>query len=134
MKILIDTHIAMWAVLDDPKLSHEARELLTDEKNEVFYSTVSIWETVIKHTLHPNLVAVDGDELMKFCEYTGFKELTITSQHAITVKSLQKRNDAPKHNDPFDRMLIAQAKAEGIKLMTHDSFTAIYDEECILAV
>lgn len=130
----MDTHIAMWAVLDDPKLSDKARELLTDGENEVFYSTVSIWETVIKHTLHPNLIAVDGDELMEFCEGTGFKELTITSQHAITVQSLRRRNDAPKHNDPFDRMLIAQAKAEGMRLMTHDSFASIYDEACILAV
>ena len=77
MKVLIDTHIAIWAVSDDPKLPKVARDILLDESNEIYYSTASIWEVIIKHMAHPEKVIIDGDTLAQSCENTGFKVLPI---------------------------------------------------------
>jgi len=134
MKILLDTHIAIWAVTDSQLLSVKAKSMLEDENNEVFYSVASIWETVLKHSLHPNQIPVDGDELESFCERTGFRVLPILSRHAVTVKTLHLRDGAPPHKDPFDKILLAQAKADGLKFMTHDEKIPYYDENFIISV
>ena len=70
MNFLIDTHIAIWAVSDDPRLSKMAKDILMDEKNEIYYSTASIWEIIIKHMAHPEKVISDGDTLAQSCEDT----------------------------------------------------------------
>ena len=67
MKILIDTHIAIWAVLNDPKLPKRAKNIILDEANEIFYSTASVWEITIKHMLHPDRIRINGDLLAKGC-------------------------------------------------------------------
>ncbi|MEH2950767.1 hypothetical protein [Sporofaciens sp. JLR.KK001] len=71
MKILIDTHIAVWAVLNDPKLPGKAKELLLDMENKILYSTASIWEITIKHMLHPEKLLMNGNILEKGCEDNG---------------------------------------------------------------
>lgn len=63
MKVLIDTHIAIWAVLNDPKLPERARDIILDRENEIFYSTASVWEITIKHMLHPDKLRINGDLL-----------------------------------------------------------------------
>lgn len=77
MKCLIDTHIAIWAISDDSKLPKRAKEILIDENNEIYYSTASIWEIIIKHMTHPEKVIIDGDTLAQSCEDTGFKVLPV---------------------------------------------------------
>lgn len=132
MKVLIDTHIAIWAILDDPKLSPRAREILQDESNEIYYSSASVWEITIKHLLHPNKVMLDGTSLAKGCEDTGFEVLPVYNRHVFMLESLKRPEDAPRHNDPFDRILIAQAKAEGMRFLTHDSLLPYYNEPCLI--
>lgn len=83
MKVLIDTHIAIWAISDDPKLPKPAKDILIDESNEIYYSTASIWEIIIKHMIHPEKVIIDGDMLAQSCENTGFKVLPILNQHTF---------------------------------------------------
>ena len=134
MKVLIDTHIAIWAVADDPKLSEAARDILLDESNEIYYSTASIWEVVIKHMAHPEKVSIDGDTLAQSCENTGFKVLPILNKHTFALKDLKYPDKAPRHNDPFDRIMIAQAKIEEMKFLTHYALIPYYNEPFIISV
>jgi PIN domain nuclease of toxin-antitoxin system len=134
MKVLIDTHIALWALTGDPKLPEKAEKILMDENNEIYYSTASVWEIAIKHCIRPNEVMVDGRLFEKGCEDNGYKVLPIFNHHTFILDSLERPVDAPKHNDPFDRLLICQSKVEGMKFLTHDSLLADYNEECIISV
>lgn len=134
MKVLIDTHIAIWAVSDDPKLPEAARDILLDESNEIYYSTASIWEVIIKHMTHPEKVIIDGDTLAQSCENTGFKVLPILNKHTFALKDLKYPDKAPRHNDPFDRIMIAQAKIEEMKFLTHDALIPYYNEPYIISV
>ena len=134
MKVLIDTHIAIWAISDDPKLPEAARDILLDENNEIFYSTASIWEVVIKHMAHPDKVIIDGDTLAQSCENTGFKVLPILNKHTFALKDLKYPDSVPRHNDPFDRIMIDQAKIEGMKFLTHDALIPYYNESFIISV
>ena len=134
MKILIDTHIALWALMDDPKMPKEAKKILMDENNEIYFSTASVWEVAIKHSIRPNDMIVDGRLFEKGCEDNGYKVLPIFNHHTFVLDSLRRQDDAPKHNDPFDRLLICQSKVEGMKFLTHDSLLSGYDEDCIIYV
>lgn len=134
MKILLDTHIALWAVADTTKLTSEVITLLESADNEVFYSTASVWEIAIKHKIKPEQMPVSENEFVFLCERTGFVRLPIENEHIYLIKTLTRPKDAPKHQDPFDRMLIAQAKQEGLTLLTHDSLIPYYHESCIMSV
>lgn len=134
MKILIDTHIAIWAVLNDIKLSEKAKEILLDNKNEIFYSTASVWEITIKHMLHPDKIRMNGSLLGKGCEDNGYEVLPILNKHVSALETLKRQENAPKHNDPFDRIMVAQAKAEGMMFLTHDSLIPYYMESFIISV
>jgi PIN domain nuclease of toxin-antitoxin system len=134
MKVLIDTHIALWALMDDPKMPEEAKKILMNEDNEIYYSTVSVWEVEIKHCIRPNDMIVDGRLFEKGCEDNGYKVLPIFNRHTFLLGSLRRPENAPKHNDPFDRLLICQSKTEGMKLLTHDSLIFDYNEDCIIYV
>lgn len=128
MKVLIDTHIAMWVVTDDPQLPTKAKEIVEDKKNEIYYSTASIWETTIKHMIRPNDVLVSGHRLEEGCEGLGFICLPILNKHVLEVETLKREEGAPRHNDPFDRLLLAQAKSEGMMFVTHDTMLPYYNE------
>ena len=81
MRMLIDTHIAVWAVLNDPKLSQKAKDMILDEGNEVFYSTASVWEITIKHMLHPDKNPKSGSLFEKGCEDNGYNLLPVLKHH-----------------------------------------------------
>ncbi len=134
MKLLLDTHILIWALNDDPRLPKKARELLLKPGNSIYYSVVSIWEVAIKHAIHPGNVAFTGRELAQFCNDAGFLPLNMQEKHVFSLETIERGNDAPPHNDPFDRMLIAQAKTEKMRFLTHDSLLPYYKEPCILPV
>lgn len=134
MRILLDTHIALWAIADTSKLSDEVIKLLEKESNEVFYSMSSVWEVAIKHIIKPETMPVSEEEFVRLCEDTGFTNLPIETGHIFLLKTLSRPNDAPKHNDPFDRLLIAQAKYENLVLLTHDSQFPYYGEKCVMSV
>ena len=123
MKYLVDTHVLIWAVMNSSKLPSQARELLSAVDSEFFFSTASIWEIAIKRAKHPDKIPIAAQEALDLFTDAGFRELAISSRHAIVSSELPEI-----HNDPFDRMLIAQAKTEGMRLLTHDGFMSAYGD------
>lgn len=134
MEILLDTHILLWALTDNPKLPERAKELIQNEENTIFYSTASIWEAAIKYAIHPENMPVSGKKLSEYCIKAGYQMLVIRDDHVYMLETLHRPEYAPKHSDPFDRIMIAQAKAENFVFLTHDSLLPAYEEECVLIV
>lgn len=128
MRLLLDTHIAIWAVTDDERLSARARALIDDEANTIFVSVASIWEISIKHSLarRPRRIPVSGSEALDLFVGSGFEVLSISSQHTTAVEGLP-----PLHGDPFDRMIVAQALAEPLVLITADALVAAYGAQIL---
>ena len=134
MNLLLDTHILIWALNEDPRLPKKAKEVILDEDNTIYYSTVSIWEIAIKHATHPESVQFSGKELARFCHEAGFLPVEMKDRHVFALETITRADGAPPHHDPFDRMLIAQAKAENMSFVTHDSLLPFYEEKCIFSV
>lgn len=135
MKILLDTQILLWAVTEDKKFPAKADEIINDKGNKIFYSSISIWEATIKRLKHPDKIAdLSAEELTDLCDDADFDELYLTADHVPALESLTRPDDAPPHNDPFDRILIAQAKSEGMIFLTHDALLPYYNEPCIVYV
>ena len=134
MKLLLDTHIAIWTIEDNAQLSGKARWLINDIGNDIFCSAVSAWEVAIKHAVHPERMFIDGAGFISYCEKSGFAELPVSERHVKALETLRRPASEPNHNDPFDRMLISQAKADNMLLITHDRLIAAYEEDCILFV
>lgn len=125
MRLLLDTHIFLWAVAGSPALAPATRSVI-ESADAVFVSAVSIWEVAIKARL--GKIQADADELAAAIEASGFVELPIRASHAAGVARLELH-----HNDPFDRLLIAQALAEPLKLLTADAVLAKYSDVVMLA-
>jgi PIN domain nuclease of toxin-antitoxin system len=134
MKVLLDTHIALWAIADSTKLPDKIIKIIESQDNEVYYSLASVWEIAIKHKLHPNKIQMSEDKFVELCEKTGFEQLPITVEQIYQLKTLDRPDNAPPHNDPFDRIMIAQAKQEKMKFFTHDSLVSWYGEPCVYKV
>jgi PIN domain nuclease of toxin-antitoxin system len=124
MRLLLDTHVFLWAVAGSPLLTPAARRLI-EAADEVHVSAVSIWEVAIKARL--GKVNADPDELAAAIEPSGFVELPVTAAHAAGVARL-----ADHHRDPFDRLLVAQAMAEPLRLLTADKVLQEYSDLVIL--
>ena len=112
MNVLLDTHICLWCILDDPKLSAQARRLV-EKANTVFVSSASLWEVAIKHAL--GKLPVGAEEVRDRLLRGGAEFLPIMPEHCLALPGLPAL-----HNDPFDRMLIAQAIVEPLHFITHD--------------
>lgn len=134
MKVLLDTHILLWAISDDSRLSEMARSLIENEENEIYYSILSIWEVELKQIAHPESMFVTAQELVGYCEKSGFYPVQIKEQHIFELSRLKRDANAPQHKDPFDRLLICQALTENMMLITHDKLIPQYEVPCILAV
>lgn len=134
MKLLLDTHVLLWTIAKDDLLPDNARVLIGNEENDIFFSLASVWEVAIKHASKPGKITFSEDDLLKYCIQSGFIMLPIEAKHIQAIKSLQRNADAPPHKDPFDRLLIAQAKTEGMTFITHDKLLPDYEEPCILAI
>jgi len=120
MKLLLDTHLVLWAFLNTARLPAQARILLESPDNELVFSTVCLWEVGIKRSLKQEF-DVDPRALRRVMLDEGCQELPVLGQHAVEVDILP-----PIHKDPFDRILIAQAMVEGIILLTADPVIARY--------
>ncbi len=121
MKLLLDTHLLLWAAGQPDQLSAAARLLLDDPQNELLFSSASLWEVTIKRGLGRGDFLVDPRLLRRGLLDNGYSELAINSEHAVAVDGLP-----PIHKDPFDRILVAQATVEGIVLLTTDLLVAQY--------
>lgn len=121
MKLLLDTHLLLWAAGAPKRLSGAARRLIQAPDAELFYSAASLWEIVVKRTLGREDFRVEPRALRRGLLENGYAELAVTGEHALAVDTLP-----PLHKDPFDRILIAQSLTEGITLLTADSHVAKY--------
>jgi PIN domain nuclease of toxin-antitoxin system len=121
MRLLLDTHLLLWAAGNPERLPPGAHELLDDPQNLPVFSSASLWEVAIKHGLGRRDFRVDARLLRRGLLDNGYEELPITGEHAVALDSLP-----PIHRDPFDRILIAQSMVEGITLLTSDPMIAQY--------
>ena len=124
MRLLLDTHIALWAMADDHRLPAKAAGLIADSANEVFVSVASLWEIAIKHALargKPNDMPISAQEALGYLLGAGYALLDITRAHAVAIEGLPML-----HADPFDRMLICQALDEDLTILTPDHLIKSY--------
>jgi len=121
MKLLLDTHLLLWAAGEPKRLSKQARTLIDNPDNELLFSAASLWEVAIKRGLGREDFKVDARLLRRGLLDNGYSELPIISDHVVATESLP-----PIHKDPFDRVLVAQATVEGVTLLTIDSIVAQY--------
>lgn len=119
MKLLLDSHLLLWAVSEPARISSEIRAYIEDLENQIFFSAASLWEIAMKTGMGRPDFQVDVQLLRRTLLQNRFQELPVTSEHAIALRNLP-----PIHRDPFDRMLIAQATVEGILLLTTDAQVA----------
>ncbi|MBK7768609.1 MAG: type II toxin-antitoxin system VapC family toxin [Sulfuritalea sp.] len=121
MRLLLDTQIMLWALTGSARLGAAARGLIVDPANDIYVSTASIWEIAIKHALGRGDMPVSGARAAELCAAAGYRELPVAWRHAVAVETLP-----PLHADPFDRILVAQATAEPMRLLSRDSAVAGY--------
>jgi len=126
MRLLLDTHIALWALTDDPRLSQRARALIDDPANQVLVSAATVWEIAIKHALGRDDMPISGDEALEWFRQAGYDLLPITPAHAAAVEHLPDH-----HRDPFDRLLVAQAITEPLRLLSRDPLVVRYGDAVI---
>lgn len=127
MNLLIDTHVLICWSVSSRRLGRQARELISIPQNSIWVSAASIWEICIKTSLRrPEVSGVLQGRIPKDLERHGFRDLPITVRHAIAVRDLPLL-----HRDPFDRMLIAQARCEDLTLLTADAAVTAYDVRTI---
>ena len=119
--MLLDTQLLLWAAGQPERLPVGARTAIDDARNQLMFSTASLWEVAIKSGLGRADFRADARLLRRGLLDNGYDELAITSEHAVAIANLP-----PIHNDPFDRLLIAQSSVEGILLLTADPIVAQY--------
>ncbi|MEM5317354.1 type II toxin-antitoxin system VapC family toxin [Paraburkholderia sp. JHI869] len=127
MNVLLDTHIALWAIADSPKLPAAARELILAPTSTIYVSTASIWEIGIKYSLQRGDMPLSGEAALHYFRQAGYRILPIEAEHAVAVESLPLH-----HQDPFDRLLVAQALTEPLRLISHDRQVARYSDTVVL--
>lgn len=125
MNILIDTHILLWALYSSNKLSQNTKDLLTNDDYIKYISLTSIWEIEIKHCL--GKLEYEACEVLKDAEEAGYKVLSIKKEHIFELGKLEYI-----HNDPFDRLLICQAKSENMNFITNDSKIKQYNKDFVI--
>lgn len=121
MRVLLDTHLILWAAGMPERLSQEARAIVTAPEHELFFSAASLWEVAIKSGLGRSDFRVDGDALRRGLLENDYREIPVSGLHALGVLRLPQL-----HRDPFDRLLVAQARSEGLVLVTADKSVAAY--------
>ena len=134
MNILLDTHIAIWAISNHRNLPDKARELISDPDNNIYFSSVSTWEVLLKRDSPKNNLTLTPEEFVEYCEESGYYQLNMKSKHVLETAALDISNVDKEHRDPFDRVLLAQAKAENYSFLTHDSRLPLYNESCVIKV
>lgn len=120
MRLLLDTHVLIWAASDPDRLAPAARQAILAPRNDLYVSPISIWEISIKQSL--GRIDFPLDDIEGVLDALGLEVLAISVAHAVAAGSLPRH-----HNDPFDRMLVAQARCEGLRLVTADAAMRSYD-------
>ncbi|WP_298135751.1 type II toxin-antitoxin system VapC family toxin [Acidiferrobacter sp.] len=128
MNLLLDTHVALWAIADSPRLSPQVRTLIVSPKTTVWVSAASLWEITLKHALGRGGMPLSGHEALGYFRDAGYRLLPVDAHHTVAVGDLPTH-----HQDPFDRILVAQALLEPMRLVTHDPLVARYGDTIISA-
>ena len=116
MKLLLDTCVLIWALEDSPILPLNIREMIIDEANEIYVSTLSLWEIAIKHKKNSNLMPYSSKEIRDYCQRAGYIFLSLNVDSVTTYEE----NDLSIHKDPFNQMLVIQSVTHNMRLLTHD--------------
>ena len=126
MNLLLDTHVIIWFITDDKKLPPKIKTIIENPENAAFVSMVSLWEMGIKHSLQKLTLTKELKDVFKLIEDSGFEIMPVTTEHILENSKLPFH-----HRDPFDRMLIAQANAEDLKLVSKDDWMKNYQVDVI---
>lgn len=121
MNLLLDTHVALWAIADHPRLPPYTRELILSPKVNVWVSAATVWEIAIKRSLARGDMPISAQEALAYFKAAGYRFLPVDEEHAAAVEDLPHH-----HGDPFDRILVAQALVEPMRLLTSDEKIARY--------
>lgn len=124
-RYLLDSHVVLWALTDPAHLSQESRDVILDQGNDILFSPIMAWELLSESVARKLKLP---DDFMEYVQNARFTELPIRSAHAVLVSTLPLH-----HKDPFDRMLVAQAQAEGLTIVTRDKSISLYDVPVLLA-
>jgi PIN domain nuclease of toxin-antitoxin system len=129
LKLLLDTHIALWAVEDNPRLTRAARDIINAAQSELFVSVVSLWEIAIKHTLvrGKQSMPMPVSDAQRYFAASGFEIVPATAAHVMALEDLPRL-----HGDPFDRLIVATSLSEPFRLVTHDQQLAAYGPTIIV--
>lgn len=116
MKLLLDTHVLLWALEDSPRLPLRIRDAIIDENNQIYVSILSLWEIAIKHKKKPESMPYSATQIRDYAMRAGY----IFLHAGIDSITIYDQNDLSSHNDPFDQMLVCQSQANNMRLLTHD--------------
>ncbi|MBK6924800.1 MAG: type II toxin-antitoxin system VapC family toxin [Thermomonas sp.] len=128
MNLLLDTHVALWALVDSAQLSHETKDMINSANATIWISAVTVWEIAIKHGLGRGDMPIDGEQAVAWFREAGYRFLAVEPEHAAAVARLPAH-----HQDPFDRLLVAQALLEPMRLMTRDVQVLRYSDNFLPA-
>ena len=117
MKLLLDTHVLLWALEDSPRLTKKIRNLIIDESNQIYVSVISLWEIAIKHQKNPEIMKYSATQIRDYSMRAGYIFLSLGLDAIADYDS----NDLSVHKDPFDQMLVCQSHANNMRLLTHDA-------------
>ena len=134
MNILLDTHIAIWAITDDIRLIKKARDLILDPGNNLYYSAASVFEVDIKTKSRKNNLEFTTDEFVEMCHEAGYIHSPLKETHLLAANKLIWDGEGAEHKDPFDRILLAQAITENMHFMTSDGKIPCFKQNCVIAV
>lgn len=138
MNYLLDTHILLWSLsgtnAQGNMLSRKVIEILNNPWNSIYYSSISIFEIEIKRITNPGVQISAGEDVIKLCKQAEYIKLPLTEEHTLMMKTLQKNESVKYHKDPYDWLLVSQAKYEGMKFITADTKLKDYLEPCIFYV
>ncbi len=131
MKYLLDTHIILWAMVNDKRLDSDIKNIINDSNNQIFYSTISTWEVELKHQKFKNF-SLTGEQFRFLCNQNYIENIQVKDKHVKKLAEFPKMFGKLEHKDPFDRMLLAQALDENMILITHDKRFKQYSSDNIL--
>lgn len=134
MKILLDTHMIIWAITNSPKLPIKAKEIITDSENDIYFSVLSLWEIELKRLAKPDKLPITAKIVSDYCKNANFKLIQFQEGSLYELQNLFRPETEPPHKDPFDRMLICQSIYNDMKFLTHDSLIKGYDCKNIIFV
>lgn len=134
MKVLIDTHIALWAVTNNKQLTEKAKSVLLDPGNDIYVSAVSAWEVDMKTKSKKNNLTLSTKRFAELCTQSGYIQSPLKVAHIYGANELVWEGEGDEHKDPFDRVLLAQAIVEGMQFMTHDDKIPKFKQDCVISV